>query len=339
MAASHDRILVFGDNHGDAETLAQVADETASESFDYIVHVGDLTNTTQERDDPRDDATIAAEQIERIRPPLERLAERGELVYIWGNRDGYGDPMPADGLGVGTHVPRGESRVVAGQRFTTDPEAVDADSILVTHAPHLWAVDHFEGRAYFSGHTHKGRYRKRFLNSAFLYRDDTHGADALDGGYFIAEVGGEPPWDVEFRNLGGLKRVICSTHIERGVGYQPHFHNCRYCHYEGELEEEMLTSAYHALAERGASVDVSPEGSIVQSATPLGPDPDRRLQVGFPEDAPAVDREGLVEYACGLWIDPPAGFREDFEAYLDGLAEPHPLASFVTDGAGRIVRR
>lgn len=334
MAVDTDRILVFGDNHGNADTLQQVADETVGESFDYIVHVGDLTNTTQEGKDSRDAETIAADQIERIRPPLERLAGRGELVYIWGNRDGYGDPMPEDGLDVGTLIPRGESRTVDGQRFTTDPEAVDSETILVTHGPHVWAVDHFDGLAHFSGHTHKGRYRNRFLNSALLYRERGL-PEPIHGGYFILDVGTEPPFNVEFRNLGDLKQIVCHEHIERGVGFQPDFHTCRYCYYEGELEEEILTSAYHALAERGATVEVEPEGGVIQAPAPIPDDAHARPRLS--DDATGVHEAALLEYGCGLWNDPPDGFRRDFEAYLAALSDAHPTDSFVRTPNGVIV--
>lgn len=38
------RFLCFGDNHGDAESLQQVVEDTADEKFDFVVHTGDLTN-------------------------------------------------------------------------------------------------------------------------------------------------------------------------------------------------------------------------------------------------------------------------------------------------------
>lgn len=37
-------ILVMGDNHGDVESLEQVIADTQGEQFDFIIHVGDLTN-------------------------------------------------------------------------------------------------------------------------------------------------------------------------------------------------------------------------------------------------------------------------------------------------------
>jgi predicted phosphodiesterase len=179
MAGLPHRILVMGDDHGNVETLEQVVTETKGETFDYIIHVGDLTNADRTPDQPAEEA--AAEQIEAIRPALSTLAERGELVYIWGNRDGYGDPIPEEGLGIGTLIEQGESRTIDGQRFPTDSEAVDAESILLTHGERDWAINHFSGLAYFCGHTHAARFIDRMLNSAFLYRDGTHGAEPLQG--------------------------------------------------------------------------------------------------------------------------------------------------------------
>lgn len=319
------RLLVMGDNHGNVETLAQVADETAGETFDYIIHVGDLTNANWQRDDPAEE--VAIEQVEAIRPALSTLADRGELVYIWGNRDGYGDPMPEDGLGIGTLIEQGESRTVDGQRFTTDPEAVDGETILLTHGERDWAIDHFSGLAYFCGHTHAGRFIDRMLNAAFLYRDGTHGAEPLQGGYFIVEIGEDRTFDVEFRNLGGLAKVVCADHIERGIRFLPHYHDCHYCYDEGDLEQELLNSAFYALAEldAGDEVTATPKGGIVQTRT--AEDGSERT---------AIHETALVEYACGLWDSPPTGFRESFTEYLGSL-DRIPLAPYRRDGDGYVI--
>jgi predicted phosphodiesterase len=313
------RLLVMGDNHGNAETLEQVANETAGETFDYLIHVGDLTNVVWDGH--------PAEQVEAIRPALSTLTDRGELVYIWGNRDKWGDPMPEDGLGLGTLIEQGETRTIDGQRFTTDPEAVDGDTILLTHGEHDWAIDHFDGLAYFCGHTHAGRFIGRMLNSAFLYRDESFGAEPLQGGYFIVEISEDRTFDVEFRNLGGLAKVICPDHIERGIQFLPDGLNCNYCYNDGDLEKELLTSAFYALAELDAADEVTaaPEGSIVQSRT--GEDGSERT---------AVHETALVEYACGLWDSPPAGFRESFTEYLGSL-DRIPLAYYRRDGDGYII--
>lgn len=291
------RILVMGDNHGHADSLRRVVMETGGEEFDFIIHVGDITNAIN-----TDAHDAGQRQLEAVAPHFEALAERGTLVYIWGNRDGYGDHVPEDVLTAGALLHE-DTRVIDGQRFTTDPGDVANDTILLTHGEKPYLLDHFEGRAYFSGHEHVGRYKDRCLNSAFLYRDNSRGADPLLGGYFIIEVSDEPPFEVEFRNLGDLKRIVCHEHIDRGVLFQPHYHTCAFCHYDGKLEQEMLSTAYYGLTH----------------------DTDRG----------AVADEELVEYATSLFESPPANFSARFADYLDSIHQ-QPLARFKRTEDGRL---
>jgi len=277
------RILVMGDNHGDAESLRRVVNETAGETFDFITHVGDLT-------DGRDTAETRRE-LEKIKPQLKALADRGELVYIWGNRDGWGDAIPSDFSLPGTLLEQNTTARINGERFTSNPEAVDEETILLTHGLDRRLIDHFEGRAYFSGDTHVGRYRGRMLNAGLLYRERGL-STPLYGGFFIIEVTEEPPFDVEFRNLGGLEQIICHDHIDRGVLYQPHFHNCVFCYIDGKLEMEMAIAAYHGLTRN--------------------------------QNQQAVTRSDLIDYALSLFDSPPADFEGQFRAYLKEFENLHP---------------
>lgn len=293
------RILVMGDNHGDAESIQRVVRETEDERFDFIIHVGDLTNAKYS-----DDPEAGTKHLEAISPHLETLAERGTLIYIWGNRDGYGDSVRGELLSAGTLLHE-ETKTINGQRFTTELDDVEDDTILLTHGLHPQLVDHFDGRAYFSGHEHIGRYKGRCLNSAFLYRDDLHGSDPLIGGYFVVTITDDPPFEVEFRNLDALKRIICHDHIDRGVLFQPHYHSCQFCHYDGKLEQEMLTTAYYGLTHAS--------------------------------DREAVSDEELVDYAVSLFEHPPEGFATSFATYLEEV-DMKPLTPFTRNNAEKITK-
>jgi len=165
-------------------------------------------------------------------------------------------------------------------------------------------IDHFEGRAYFCGHTHTGRYKDRMLNSAFLYRDDSRADTALYGGYFVVEVSNEPPFDVDLREFGRIDTRICQQHQERGVLIGPDYHNCMYCWQPIQLMRELARSAFY-----GVTNDV---------------------------DHSYASEDELVEYAVKLWDSPPAGFEQDFQEYLSPDTVD-PLGPLTCDDCGRLV--
>lgn len=287
MAAQ--RILVMGDNHGNVESLQRVRRKIEGEQFDFVIHVGDILEHKEDLD-----------TLDDIEPQFEALAEHGRLIYTWGNRTNYGAVVPDDALSPGICLGVDETRVIDGQRFTTDPEDITADTILITHDFHVPLVDHFAGRVYFAGDVHVGRYTGRVLNAGFLYRD----RGRIFGGFFVVEVTADPPFDVEFTNIGGLRRIVCQDHLERGVLYQPHFHECQYCHYDWKLEREVALSAHYGLSHE---VDDS------------------------------VSQDRLYEYALDLFVRVPNGFADSFAEYLDEI--PAPPTSRELDAMRQWARR
>jgi predicted phosphodiesterase len=73
------RILVRGDNHGDTESLGKLVEAAEGEEFNFIIHAGDITNTY------KTDLKTGVDQLRGVEPYFETLAERGTLVYIYGN--------------------------------------------------------------------------------------------------------------------------------------------------------------------------------------------------------------------------------------------------------------
>lgn len=293
------RYLVLGDHHGDTTSLQRVLDDIGDETFDYAVHVGDFTNAV------RQDRAAAARQLRDVEPLLGSIADRArhDLVWVYGNRDYFGD-LPAD-LDVGTRVPDEGCVTVGGQRFTNSPAAVESDVVLVTHMETWSLLDHFEGLAHFCGNTHLGRYLDRRLNSAFLQYTQPKTGEQSFGGYFLVEVGASPPFDVEMRSIGSLERTTCDIHGERGVQFHAAFDGCMYCADEHILLREMAATSFYGLT----------HGTAVETAS-------------VPD---------LVDYAVGLWDDPPDGFRATFRSYLADVADDRyaPLAR-TDDGRLRV---
>jgi len=291
--AEQQNILVMGDNHGNVESLDQVVADTKDEEFDFIVHVGDLTNTWF------DGIETGVEQLQVVESRLKDLANRANegLLYIYGNRDTKGSKSEyvceRHELDVGRRIPKDGAITISNQRFTQDPELVSEDDILVTHGEYVPMLDHFDGRAYFSGHEHTGRYKDRCLNSAFLYRTDDWGGEPLIGGYFVVTVDDEPPFEIDFRNLGRLQKLICHKHHERGVLFTPDFHDCQFCYdNQQQLMQEMAKSAFYGYTHQ--------------------------------TDQDAVSEDELVEYALGLFDNPPTDFERRFSQYVNDLGQ-HPF--------------
>lgn len=275
------RWLVMGDNHGDTEAFERLLDDINGTTFDGAIHVGDLT------DGVRAGRETAASQLQSIEPYLEAIDEqtRYGLVWIWGNRDYFGD-IDAD-LNVGTHVPPEGCVTVGGTRFTNELSAVSDDVVLLTHMEYWRLLDHFDGVAHFCGNTHLGRHLDNRLNSAFLQYTPRDGHEQRYGGYFVVALNDSGIVDVEMHSIGQLSQIDCAKHGERGVQYHAAFDGCMYCAEPDILRRELTASAYYGLT-HGAHRD-------------------------------AVADETLIEYAIGLWDDPPAGLQAELQAYLESI--------------------
>jgi predicted phosphodiesterase len=293
-----DRFLVMGDNHGDTESLRRVLEDTAGESVDYVVHVGDFTRAMR-----HDDPDLGVEQLREVEPVLAEFEDRAEhdLLWVWGNQDLFGD-LTYD-LDVGTEIPDDGVAEAGGQRFTNDPGSVDEDTILVTHMERWRLLDHFDGRAHFCGNTHLGRKFGRRLNSAFLQARNPETGDQTYGGYFVVELGADT-FDVEMRSIGSLERRDCEVHGERGVQFLASQYDCMY-----DLDDRVLCRELAASAFYGVTHDEARESASV---------------------------EEVVDYAVGLWDDAPDGFREAFASYLEGVDEDRYAPLARTDD-GRLV--
>ena len=281
----------MGDNHGDVESLRSVLSDVDDERVDYVVHVGDFTDawrTAKETGDEVRGKERGVEKLRSVEPVLKKfdaLATHG-LMWVYGNQDYFGE-LGHD-LSVGTELPDDGVVQVGALQFTNSLDHVASDVVLVTHLEYWRLADQFDGLAHFCGNSHRGRHMGRRLNTSFLQVSDPETGQKQFGGYFLVELS-ESDLNVEMRSLGGLTRIECDRHAERGVQFQPRSRGCMFCSEDGTLFREMCASSFYGLT-HGADRDT-------------------------------VTVRELVDYAKALWDQPPDGFREAFESYLSELDE------------------
>lgn len=282
---SHQRILALGDNHGDTESLEKVVDQTQGEEFDFIIHTGDITNAF------KTDLQTGVEQLRAIEPYFEKLAERGALVYIYGNRDkertfgGEAQHITDEyELDVGHRLPAGESIIVDGQRFTADPDDADSDTILLTH----WLSQHefyqSPARAYFSGDTHRARHWGTALNSGYLHNDK-----GFNGAYFIGELG-DDGMDVTVHGIDqSWKGFVCPDHEWYGRQFTPEQFGCGLCKFGTTRQFIPITSSVFAEIVDDVENETASIDNLVAGA-----------------------RKHIIDHN---------GFADQFREYLEALAE------------------
>lgn len=276
-------LLCFGDNHGNAESLRRVVAETEGEQFDAIVHTGDLTNSWFEG------AEEGQARLATVEEQLERLAERGPVFYVLGNRDLHISPSD---LSVGTYIPDDERVGTDDLMFTQDEELARSydDTIWVNHYWHNPPFE-FDGLGYLSGDTHNGVHYRNVVNTDFLYRTSDHGANEQYGGYFTVEATPNRDWNATFHALGSRELRTCPRHgvLGRRVMYDTMTYSCWACHNhdEAEMYETLQHWLLAAAQQQGVlSFDEAPAEAPVEALADLNSDEIRALTDGMPRPIP-----------------------------------------------------
>lgn len=186
-------------------------------------------------------------------------------------------------------IPEDEVITVAEETFTQDLELVEDDTILVNHYWYPELLEHFAGEAYFSGHIYTGRCKNKALNTAFLYRTADHGADALLSVYFVVEITPDGAWQIDFRNIGKVRKGICTKHQALGVQFVPDYwrKDCQFCYDEDEFYSEVARSALYGL------------GTVLEEA----------------------DVEEVVEFAASTYGATPPSFEPKLREFLENQTE------------------
>jgi predicted phosphodiesterase len=154
------------------------------------------------------------EESKRTARQILALLAREEvpLYYVFGNRDRLGKNDLANEKGLFEspyaicleHV---EGVKMEGIYVTADEKLVDRHTVLVRHAPGGWRENfrvYREALLSVTGHTHQAIVYKNFLNTGFLYRDETRGATPMMGGYFDVVIDKGRISGISYNDIGGL---------------------------------------------------------------------------------------------------------------------------------------
>ncbi len=235
------RLLLLGDIHGGIDAVRKVVAEVRGLDLVAVLCVGDFASTAG--------GDVVAE-LETIAKVFESLASLGVVVvYTWGNRDLM---LFERIVRLGDECARKRAREIVefilsldnvyespssnrlclqdlGLCITSSPSLADRDTILLVHY-----VNYVHDRAllHVEGHVHYGQLRDRYINAGFVYRDDLHGARAMEGMYMLIELEGRKLENVEVRFLTeDLRFLQCPLHIEEGTFIVPKWwRRCPVCY-------------------------------------------------------------------------------------------------------------
>ena len=220
------KLLCFSDIHGCVDAVRALIADTGTRhvSYDAVILAGDITNLV---------VTKNMAEAQRHSDEIMSLLcdEYRDVYFVPGNRDklGRGKKAMTVRFKCGTLLEPGEVYPLGeGIRITSSPELVDRDTILVQHSNIVYA-GRFDRTAMISkdallhitGHTHTGVRTRNYLNTGFLYRDDSNGAEPMMGGYFDVDIDGSAV-DVQFHALGPVKRAPLKSAGFEGDVYAPH---------------------------------------------------------------------------------------------------------------------
>lgn len=157
------RILAFSDVHGYIPAVERLVSEVSKIKFEIIVFAGDFTNAWF-------DGPIRGQmQMDGVADLLSSLDR--PIYFIYGNRD-ISVKCP-----IGNDIQEKDWKI-GEYRLTSQLEALDSSTILVTHALQpMFQTTQTNAFLYLYGHDHVGRICKNYLDLGFLYRSSAdHGA-------------------------------------------------------------------------------------------------------------------------------------------------------------------
>lgn len=234
------RLLCFSDVHGSVDAVGTMLGDVRrrGDSYDAFIFAGDLTNLSSLRKTEKErrelEKTVGgaskgskkykeyiAERNERFFEESKRTAreilgllahEEIPCYYVFGNRDRLGKYGLAEVSGLSEsrhavcleHVPKADIEDIG---VTANEKLIDGRTILVRHAPGGWRESYrvFEKALLnVTGHTHQTIVYKNYLNTGFLYRDETRGAKPIMGGYFGVEINEGRVSSITYNDIGGL---------------------------------------------------------------------------------------------------------------------------------------
>ncbi len=235
------RILALGDIHGGLSALKKGIETMKNYDFDAVVCVGDFASLRFT------DPLKELENIAKIFDLLDSLEV--PVYYVWGNRDLMLFDLVVRLVGVRREralelirrlihhdylyeVSRGTRYKLGFASIVSDPKIVEPNSILLVHY-----IDHVAKGAllHIEGHVHYGQYKDNYINLGFVYRDDLHGAEPMEGMIWLIEIrreGGRVHIDRKYVLLDRrFKEMICDLHFDEGVFIVPSkWRRCPVCY-------------------------------------------------------------------------------------------------------------
>lgn len=223
--------MALSDTHGHLQPLKQLLND-ASRDYDAVIFGGDFTNAIF---NPETNSENVYEEI------IEFLSQFGPLYYVLGNRDIL-NPILPQFLDVGARFP------IKNYQITADPSLIDNRTIYLTH---------YSNQIYpnavlnLDAHTHLALKCGNYINLGFIYRDDSHGAKPLLGGYWEILISENGTIESQFIHSKQIKQVRCPWHPFADY-YNP-YNRCPHCMFASKEEEtkyqQILTALNYKITE------------------------------------------------------------------------------------------
>ena len=254
------RLLCFSDVHGNVDAVKTMLGDVHKRGVDYdaFVFAGDLTNMSGLRKTEKERKKIesllesglartskkyreyVAERHERFFEKSKKIAreilalvaaEEVPVYYIFGNRDRLSkyDLGKVKGLFNSKYTicldNLEKAKMSEGLFITAKSDHINQRTILVRHAPGGWRENycvHSKALLDVTGHTHQPLVYRNFLNTGFLYRDETRGATPMLGGYFNVLIEDKKVKKMSFNRLGHFHKHDFELDGRHGVVYSVH---------------------------------------------------------------------------------------------------------------------
>ncbi|HMK47694.1 MAG TPA: metallophosphoesterase family protein [Methanocella sp.] len=220
------RLLCFSDIHGNTEAVQLLIKDVRARRahYDAAIIAGDLTNFSVTHDLPE-----SQRSLDNV---LWMLTDEFDNVrYVYGNRDfdGRGKKRRSLTHYEGLLLQPGKKYYLGPKMpITTSQELADRNTILVQHS-NVVSEDSYRRRSvvcrkallHITGHTHTGVLSGNYLNTGFIYRDDSNGAEPMMGGYFDVHIT-KRRIKTAFHPIGPIRRRTLNCSGFNGFMYSPH---------------------------------------------------------------------------------------------------------------------
>lgn len=242
------RFLAFSDIHGNIDSVKKLIQNVKNKQFDAVLFAGDFTNAFLDRN--LEDANEKYQIIMKLLQSLEI-----PVYYVLGNRDFAPTDEGIQVINADLPFNLSKDRKIYISKkisISSDQRLVDEDTIYLTHFN-----NHLQTKALLqlAGHVHWGVKYRNYLNLGFLYRDEEHGAPALNGCYWEIKIHDNKLINVTWHNLGGMKETKCQNH-PFAVFYIPNYwQRCPFCYQKTRTGWKIFSNDMERLSSRSSKLN------------------------------------------------------------------------------------